>query len=282
MKILYFCLAFCALSVFCNRQTQGFQITKIRSYLPANAEWSIASQNPNELNELLKQPFSFLGKGGQSYAFVSQNNQIVIKFFKMHNLRPYTWLQKIPLPPGLSTLRDRLLIHQKNKLHKLFHSCQLAHTHLKQETGLLYMNLNPNPFLSHTYVTIIDPLGISHRLCLSDIPFALQKKSEGAVASLKKSLDRQDVNQSKHILKQIVNCLQQRKDKGIHDVDPSPKRNVGLIGDQAILIDIGGFVEKGESELASELKSLRTWLSRRSPELTCYLDELAQEPSPAL
>lgn len=270
-------LALYAIYLFCHKQTAGFQITKVLSPLSPASQWETPPPEAS-VKEILKQPFYYLDKGGQSYAFLSQDGKTVLKLFKMHNLRQYSWGYKTALPVYWDQLRLHALYRQKAKLNRLFNSSSLAYNELKEETGLLYLNLNPNPAFKHLQVTIVDNLGISHSLSLESIPFALQKRVNLALKTLKACLKKQEIIRAKEILRQMITCLKERQEKGIIDIDPAFKRNMGLSDERAIFMDIGAFFPSneplGDEDLFKDTRHLKKWLNKHSIELANYLDEL--------
>lgn len=270
---------------FCHAQTDGFQVVKIISDISFSKEWEIPSLDSAEsgkLQSIFSQPFHYLDCGGQSYAFLSQDGKIVLKFFKMHHLRQYPWLYKVALPPFLDKFKWMALLYQKQRLERVFSSCKIAYSELKDETGLLYMNLNTNAELKTLHVKLIDKIGIAHELSLSNIPFVLQYKADNAFKTLRAHLKKQDLRAAKNVVKEIVNFLALRHQKGIKDLDPAPRRNIGLVETQAIAIDIGSFyhIEKPISEeevklgLIQDTRRMRKWLEKRSKELTDYFDAI--------
>ena len=66
---------------FCNRQTDGFAVSKINSHLTFNPKWEIA-QDRASARSILSQKFYYLSKGAQCYVFASADNQYVLKFFR--------------------------------------------------------------------------------------------------------------------------------------------------------------------------------------------------------
>lgn len=279
---------FCVASRFCHVQTDGFQIVKIISRLPAFSEWEIPPPSLQEFSSLktsLSQPFYYLGSGGQCYAFISQDGQLVLKLFKLHNIRQYPWLYRFSLPGVLDLYRVAFLNMQRQKLERLFSSSHLAYEKLKEESGLLFLNLNPSPRFEDLKITVIDKIGISHSFNLARIPFALQYKADKVFLTLRRHLLHKDMVASKHVIKEIVNCLTARYQQGIVDLDPAVRRNIGLLQERAIAIDIGSFLassnlnspDKIKQELQKDTRRLRKWLLKRSPELSSYLDGLINE-----
>src|SRR2546422_718538 len=103
-KVLLSAVCVYALFIFCHNQTKGFQVCKIYSPLPYDAQWEIQGEGVK-----LNSTFRFLGKGGQFYAFVSDDGKTVLKLFKMHNLRQYGFVYKLNFFPFLNNIKVRLL-----------------------------------------------------------------------------------------------------------------------------------------------------------------------------
>jgi hypothetical protein len=295
MKVLYrisfvllAAVCFYAIGKFCHRQTDGFQIAKIHSTLPRNPDWEIPAAeglDQEALKALFSKPFTFLGSGGQCYAFVSSDGKFVIKLFKMHHLRQYPFLEKLPLPSVFDRLRNELLSFQKERLNRVFSSSTIAFNTLKEETGLLHLSLNPNPALNALHITLIDKLGIAHKVQLSDVPFAIQYRADNAFQTLRFHLKHKDLYSAKKVVREIVTCLSNRFEKGIEDNDPALRRNIGLLKSKAIFIDIGSFAtantplsrEDAKNKLIEDTERMRSWLKKRSPELTAYFDSLVSQ-----
>lgn len=275
---------FCALTQFCHRQTDGFQLTKVVSYLAPSAKWEISSSfhlATKPLDAIFSQPFFYLDSGGQCYAFLSEDRSIVLKLYKMHHLRQYPFLYHLALPGVLDQWRIEFLHFQKQKLEWIFSSSHLAYTKLKEETGLLYLKLNSDATFKGE-VTLIDKLGITHRLNLANVPFALQYRADNPFQILRFYLLSQNIGAAKEVIRKIFQCLTSRYNKGIKDLDPALRRNIGLLKDRAIAIDIGSFfidsspisTDEKKQELVNDTRRMRRWLQKRSQELTGYLDFL--------
>ncbi len=275
---------FLTISHFCHQQTDGFQLVKVVSHLPPAEEWETAScpiLDEEKLKIILSQPFSYLASGGQCYAFISEDKSLVLKLFKMHHLRQYPLLYRLRFPGMLDTWRIKFLHFQKQKLQRVFSSSHLAYTKLKDETGLLHLKLNSIPS-SELEVLLIDKIGIAHRLNLAEVPFALQYRADNPFKMLRLHLLHKDFVAAKEVIREIFECLTARYEKGIRDLDPALRRNIGLLKNRAIAIDIGSFFpatspisnEEKKQELFNDTRRMRRWLQKRSLELTGYLDHL--------
>lgn len=290
--VLLAALAFVAVGKFCHRQTDGFQTLKVITSLPAAAEWNTTPPIQEELDTLqhhFSKPFYFLDSGGQCYAFVSQDGKTVLKLFKMHHLHQFFWLYRCCLPGFLDSLRIRFLLMQKHKLERAFSSSLIASRELSRETGLLYLNLNPTPVFDRLSVTLVDKLGIAHSLSLTNIPFVLQHRADNAFKTIRLHLASGNLESAKAVIGEILDCLMARYKKRIRDLDPALRRNIGLLDDRAIFIDIGSFTatsamishEEFGEELRKDTRRMRIWLEKRSPELTAHFDALIDNATPS-
>lgn len=279
--------AACSLSLvgkWCIKQTDGFQITRITSSLPPEACWDVPTPTVEQeclLDKALEQPFTYLAKGGQAYAFVSQDNTVVLKLFKMHRFHQYKSLYHVKIPGWMDVWRVRLLYLQKRKLKRAFNGSTLAYTLLRDETGLLYLNLNPNQKFKRRFVTLVDKLGISHRVSLEHIPFSLQMKVDKAFPTIASRLTEHDVEGAKRIVKEMFTYFKTRRDKCLIDLDGALRRNIGVSQGKVVSIDIGGFVlaepAQCQTHFFADIGRMRKNLSRISPELPLYLDTLLSE-----
>ena len=95
----YFFPLLIALRVLYYWQSDGFSIERISNvFAPAGNELSALTKNEKIiLKKICEQPFVYLGKGSQAYAFQSQDGQYVLKLFKGYHLKPIPWLENLPL-----------------------------------------------------------------------------------------------------------------------------------------------------------------------------------------
>ncbi len=280
LKLFVALALFWMVAKFCHQQTDGFQIAKIISSVNASTDWDVPAQDLELLKAIFSQPFTFLDSGGQCYVFISKDGRLVLKLFKMHHLNPYAFLFR-PFPGLTDHLRLRYLLFRKQQLDQVFSSSKLAFIQLKKETGLLFMNLNPSD--QEIPLTLIDKLGIAHHLNLAHIPFVLQFRADNPFHQLRLHLKHQELDAAKQVIKTMTDCLIARYQKGIRDHDPALRRNLGLLKDRAIALDIGSFYistplssAEQQQELFQETRRMRQWLQKRSPALADYLDSLIE------
>lgn len=127
--------------------------------------------------EVFAQPYDFLGKGAQFYAFSSRDGLYVLKLFKTHH---------------------GFFAGQKSKEERrarLFRSAGLAQDKLAKQTGLLQLHLHRTNGICPE-VLIYDKLHIAHRLYLDEVAFVLQKKGETAESRLRRLFGRRRTSKS--------------------------------------------------------------------------------------
>ncbi len=272
-------------SRFCEEKTDGFSVGLIHSGLIFNPAWETEPPSPEtkgELDRVFSQKFHYLAFGGQSFAFLSEDGNYVIKFFKFRLFRqPHHFLLTHPLPSIAELSRLRKLDRALFKLHRDFTSYKIAYEELQEEAGLLYLHLNKGNDLKRT-VRIIDKIGIEHEIDLDNIEFAIQRKAEPIFPRINASMAKGDLAAAKQSLHAIIQAIVNRSQKGVFDEDPRLYNNLGFVGQKAIFIDIGRFVRNPSlKDLAVYLddlkritdKSLRPWLKENHPELLLCLDE---------
>ncbi len=220
-----------------------FQIEDITSEVPYRKEWELhlpGTENQVVLSAFLDQPFSYLGEGGQSYAFVSADGKYVLKFFKFHRFRPSKLFSSLPNIPPFDYYIERHAARRENKLQKAFTGYQLAFKLHNQESGLLYAQLNPlsNPL----YARILTPQGNIEKINLQHSPFVIQKKGEMLSDSMKQQLDSGNVEGCKNLIDKLFTLYRVEHAKGLLDQDRGLMHNIGVSYDQQLFhLDVGKF-----------------------------------------
>lgn len=264
-------------------KNRGFALYKICSSLVFNPSWEVpalSEEEKIELKKILNQPFRFLDKGAQSYVFLSQDERYVIKFFKLHSLQPPMWFQAVQFPWPLQYLRISKILEKRQALAKTFSSYKIAYDELKEETGLVFMHLNKTHCLHHI-LTVVDNLGISHRLDLDQMEFFVQKRASLFYPFLEKTLEEKKEDGAKKIISNLVQFLVLRNQKEIFDKDPDLATNFGFLNDKIIQIDIGRFrkdpLRKNPDVYHSEIlritDTFNTWLKMHFPTLSNHLEK---------
>ncbi len=291
-------------------QTRGFHLQKIiATDLVYNPEWEntpVSLEQKGEIEKLLAQRYRFLGAGSECFAFASEDGEVVIKFFKLDIFRPlyfhrglllddhsqqagtlsnHPWLQTRWSEPW-ETAKRRIFGMREFRIQRSLSSIHLAHSALKEETGLLYLHLNPS-LASQEFqqkLTIVDPSGIEHQIDLNQTRFFLQRKALPTEKHFSRLRDSGDIQQARASIDSLLQMIRQRCQKGFADRDVLD-RNFGFIGPHAIEIDSGSFVSNPEMkksrssklELYFATRELREWLEENYSELLPYLESKIDE-----
>jgi hypothetical protein len=278
-----FCAAFYFAAEFCNAQTDGFSIARIHSDLSYHPEWDtapISMEKQEALKIALNQKFHYLACGGQCFAFASEDGQYVIKFFKHHIRKPYSFYLNMPLPDFLGQGRRRRLKSILHKLNRDFTSYKIAYEELQEETGVIYIHLNKGTKLNYS-VQIVDKIGIQHQISLDDVEFVLQRKADLVYSRISDIMAGGDLAAAREAFHSILEVILSRCQKGIYDEDPRIHRNFGFLGKKSIFIDVGRFVRDPQRKLPEVYKNdlqhitqrFRSYLEDSYPMLVPILDE---------
>ncbi len=287
LTLLLFPLVCYGLSRFCHKETQGFRMSKVVSNFSQNPNWEIpvpSSQEQKIIQGILDQKFTYLGRGFQSFVFLSEDQNYVLKLFN----NAYQWrlclLHAIPsLSPWQKWQKEKI---QKieNKLEKTFLSYKIAFEELREHTGLIYVHLDATQPI-HKRVTIVDKLGIEHPVDLDATGFLVQKKAELVYPRIARLMKDGRFDEAQNTISSLLKLLATRCKKGIADSDPLIRTNFGFLENQAVQIDVGPFskdqmIQKPEiflKEIARITTSLKHWIENNHPELAPYLAEQLEE-----
>ncbi|MBI5272734.1 MAG: hypothetical protein HY861_01980 [Chlamydiia bacterium] len=278
MKWLYLvCFIVLSLSIPASfkRLTQGFRIAKMHDEIPYESVWETKSPlSQQEVVSILDQPFTYLNKGAQCYAFLSEDGHYVLKLFRFdrHQNLIRNWVGACLNKPS-----EQPAPLEKRK--QFFYAAKLAQERAAEETATLYLHLNCTegqlPLLSARA-----PLGQRLSLPLDHYRFVIQKK---AVLLEEAFLEAREKGVLPKRLEALFTLLMHRIDKGIGNRDSNLWRNFGMIGDRAVEFDFGCYglrpdfdqKEARVREFTRYMHPLRIWLQKNAPECLSLCD--AQE-----
>ena len=166
-----------SLEKFCRSKTDGFSMSKITSEMTYHKEFETSSLSNKELDSIrsiLDQPYHYLGKGVQCFAFVSADDKYVLKFFRMRRVLPSPWLIKMPVN---ESYKKEKISRKFEEFMRDFMSYKIAYELLKEDTGLVYIHLNKTNLL-HQKITLFDKIRIKHTIDMDNMEFILQKKAD--------------------------------------------------------------------------------------------------------
>jgi hypothetical protein len=263
-------------------RSDGFSIGRIKNSFSRTGN-ELTPPHREELSQLAticSQPFTYLGKGSQAYAFQSADGKYVLKLFKCYHLRPIPWLEELPLAGFLDSYRNEQLNRRKTKVSTTLKSYAIAHDLIPEECGLLFLQIVPSSHF-HQTVTFTDKIGRTHTLALENYGFMIQKKADLIFPTLEKWIKEEKMDEAKQFLHSLVQLIVARSKKGVQDQDPDLHKNAGMIGHDAVFIDVGSFhlneaakqPDVYVTDVRKITRKLTNWLKPRSSELDQALED---------
>ncbi len=268
---------------FYNNLEAGFRLHKIQSDLTYNPDWDTGPESPEELaalQSLLEQKFTYIGKGAQCYAFLSDDGKHVLKLFKHHHMRVPGWIQMLPL----GEYKEKKARRKRAHLENTFNSYLLSYRELKEETGLEYIHLNKSKHLQRE-VTIVLPSGAEQVLNIDDYEFMIQAKAELILPLISEHLAAGRRKEAERGVDAFYELVVRLARKGAVDKDAAFAQNYGLLRDHPINIDVGqfGLSERHKSgegfreAVMEATRRLSAWFKTREPEIAPYVELRGQE-----
>lgn len=265
------------------RVTGGFRMGNIVSTLPYDSQWTTRPLNAVErkkVDELLSQKFTYLGKGCQSYVFLSADDQHVLKFFKYQRFRVQPWVDLFSFIPPVDRYRQKKLEKKQNKLAGFYRSWKIAFDDLQPETGLVYVHLNKSNDLHRTLV-FYDKMGLEQRIEADEVEFLLQRKATMLCPTIDELMKKGDVDGAKRLLLRITALVLSENKRGYGDNDHALMQNTGVLDGYPVHIDVGQFIKNEKykrpevyrQELFSKTYKFLRWLKKHHPELGAYYEQ---------
>lgn len=258
-----------AFSVGCDRP-KGFTLKKITSHHAPAPEWEVESaMSRTELASLIRSPCHYLGSGNHTYAFVSDDGEVVIKFFKQKHMKTKTWADSLSIPAKRIFYPMGKIDRRMKERQDSFSSYKLAFEKLPEETGILYLHLNKTDTLNLS-LTLIDQNGAAFEVALDEMEFLIQKKATLVFHHLKDLYKKGQSKEAEKAILSLFDIVAKRSQKGIYDKDLQFFKNFGFVNNRAIEIDIGEFrINQDPLPTYEELKTLsyqiRDFLKMHAP-----------------
>ena len=228
--------------------------------------------------EILNQKFTYLNHSGQMTVYQSQDQKYVLKFFNPRSVIKKSWFQQFPKLRRLNSLKwiANTYFSKKERMQRFFLRYEMAYQDLRDETGLVYVHLDPSTCLSKN-VDVVDKEGNLHRIALDAYPFVLQKKVELTMHHLGRLLKNGDVEGAQKSVEQIYDLFLTRTQKGYTDRLQTLYKNYGFIDGRAVQLDIGRIRKDPELAVKPEMKRIITnitpSIAEPFPELAPVLQE---------
>ncbi|NGX43364.1 MAG: hypothetical protein K940chlam7_01660 [Chlamydiae bacterium] len=262
--------------------TEGFHEGNITSDFTYDLRWDTRPLSNGEkslVNEILSQEFTYLGKGCQSYVFLSKDNKYVLKFFKYQRFRPKFYLKWFSSIPAVENLRQAKIVKKQRKLEGVYSGWKIAFDDLQTETGVLYVHLNKTEN-QLPVLTFYDKLGITHQLEMDRMEFLIQRTATMLCPELDTMMAKGETDKAKELLTQLLQMVLSEYHRGFADNDHALMQNTGVLDRKPIHVDVGQFVkddamrdpENYHQELFNKTYKFRIWL-KKYPELLSHLDQ---------
>lgn len=258
----------------------GYNLKHRHSNATLIAEGKTAPWNLDD--SILRQPYTYLGRGHQCYAFASADGKYVIKLPRYDRYRLSFFLRACPFS-WLTSHRHAIRADIEQRLRFLLNSFHLAFEELQEETALLYLHLYRTDHFNFPLV-LQDRLGRSHLLDPNQTSFIVQEKKPIMMSSFQQCLEKNRREEAKEILDAFLQVISKRAERGIYNKDPSFLRNFGLDKGKGFQIDIGSFYRKPALSLEEARKAsfqetihhVRNWLDDIDPEMLYTFDQKIQ------
>ncbi len=265
------------------RLTDGFTVSNITSDFVYQPQWEVRpllSDEQNELEKALHQPYHYLGKGCQAYVFASEDGQYVVKFFKYQRYRLQPWLAYFPPLPALVKYRQEKREKKWNKLDGFVRSWKVAFENLKEESGLLFVHLNKTSHLQKQ-LTIYDKINQQHVVDLDQMEFCVQRRAQMLCDTLLTYRAQDNLAEAQQLIHRLLNLILSEYARGLADNDHALMQNTGVVQGKPVHIDVGQFVFNEavkepvvfHQELFTKTYKFKLWLRQHYPELGEYLEE---------
>lgn len=266
--------------------TDGFSVANISYEMPFQKEFEMHPLNETEskvVKEALGQPYTYLAKGHQAYAFISQDHRFVIKFLKFQRITVHPFILGLPLSGSFDEWRQEKIDRKKRAMQALFQSWKLGFEEFKDEAGLVMVHINRSDDL-HQQIIIKDKLGLTHKLNADDMVFLIQKTATLATSDIEDAMKSGNEEGARQIIAKLMNLFLSEYKRGITEKDQYIVRNAGMLEGNPIHIDTGRFIrddnlrrpEVYKKEIRWKMWKFDQWLKDNYPSLSNYLHELLE------
>lgn len=211
----------------------------------------------------IDQTYHFLGKGRQSFAFVSVDGKTVLKFFNKDYFQ---------MPWYSFLLPNKEAEIKKRQLRKKYFSegYSLAEKYLPKQTGLLYVHYGVTKSLPK--VKVKDQANRFFTIDLNQVPFVLQRKGDPIYLALQEIYEKDGKQGLCKAVDEYLQLLTLRIQLGIADGDHDIEHNYGFLDGKPFHLDPGRLYLRDltdKNALAHEwwvgTHELRKWINQQYP-----------------
>jgi hypothetical protein len=228
------------------KRGSSFSVRFLYSNLENRPEWQLPPPTDGQLtvlDQVLKQKFHYLAKGAHCYAFISEDQNYVVKFHRYaSHMRKLSWVNH-PFSYRFSERRKKIKEYNLQKLSYNLKSYIDSFQNLQEETGLIFLHINHTENLRR-HITLVDKTKAEYQVPLDDVTFILQHKANLIYPTLDTLVGSGKIEEAKQVVTSIVQLITSCCQKGFVDEDPVLRKNYGLLAKKAIHIDIGDLIRK--------------------------------------
>ena len=263
-----------------KRCERGFEPSHIVCKFPYRKDWdvNVSEDLTTFVNVITQQPFHYLAKGFQAYAFMSQDGEYVLKFFQQQRLRERPFKEE-PLKYMFDkSYREKAAFKLRHK-EEIFSSSKLSFEEIPEETGIIYVHLNKTDGELRG-IRLYDQRGQACKIKPDSVSFIIQRRADYVIPTITALMKKGDIEGAKRRVDQIIDLLLVLARKKIADSDYALIRNnnIGFSKDRAIYIDTGhlsknddlNVYKRMKYEFSVRLKPLYEWMKINYPDLADY------------
>jgi hypothetical protein len=204
--LLLFLTVFCAgIGKSLYYLKDGFSIRRIHTI----QNW-ITPEWDEEADLALSQPFYYIGRGRQCFAFASIDQKYVLKLPRTDIYKTPFWARVLPVKSYRAHLEEDHLVRQDFILR----SFDISFHELKAQTGLLAVHLGRS-LPKGQKIVLIDKLGTKYSLPIDKTSFVLQYKQPILMKAFSSAREKGDRKEAEKILDALVDAIVERAQMGI-------------------------------------------------------------------
>jgi len=273
ISLLFLLICFCAgVGKAWHLAKDGFSIRRCQVW-----DFGVSDGLSEESQIALKQTYSYLSRGHQCYAFVSEDGNYVIKIPRTDRYHTAFWLN---LFPEMKKERQENLSRRESFLLESF---RVSYEELRDQTALLALHLGTSEDRGEK-IRIVDRIGRKYVMPLNKTAFILQRKKPILMAEFQRALTEGRRDQARQMLQSFLHVVADRARLGILNKDPSFLRNFGFDGKIAFQIDIGSFYrvkgifgrEAYDKSIRETVGPVREWLATVDREMAESFDQMLE------
>jgi len=261
----------------------GFRPNKVK--IPQAKPSVYQTTNPDPaIVKIFEQPFYYLDKGSQTYVFLSQDKQYVLKLVRYSRFHMRFWVRWLDFIPRIKKYAEDRWEHKYKRFCDSMRSYAIAQNILADKTDLIYVHLDKSTNL-HQKVLLIDKLGRQYKINLGNVSFLLQRKADSLEKLLEHAVKQDNKEEFRKLMLSFFEMVDYCYKKHIVIKDYNCIKNAGFRDKRVINIDLGSFFVKEnildpwqyQHEFNHFTRHLLKWSRKKFPHYTPYIESLRKQ-----